>query len=119
MVRRRGGLGGSALSDLARHRTRAEIEQKLTATRASVTPGYQMASVRLRDGREVRGFLRNESSYEIELQTVDGRVASLGREQVVEVTREERSSMPSLQASEVERRAPLACLPPPASAPRP
>jgi len=64
MVRGRGGLGGPDLSDLARQRTRVEIEQKITATTTSVTPGYQKRSVPLRDGREARVFLRTHDRYE-------------------------------------------------------
>ncbi|MBI4499580.1 MAG: PQQ-binding-like beta-propeller repeat protein [Gemmatimonadetes bacterium] len=104
MVRGSGGWSGPDLSDLARQRTALEIEQALTGSSPGAATGYQVASVRLRDGRTRRGVIRNESSYEIELQGDDGTLTSIPRELILEITREPKASIHRLQANDSQRR---------------
>ncbi|HEU0179671.1 MAG TPA: PQQ-dependent dehydrogenase, methanol/ethanol family [Blastocatellia bacterium] len=110
MVKGRGGLLGPDLSDLAAERTLPEIEQSLRAPSARITPGFSLVSARLHDGRIVRGFVRNESNYDLQLQSLDGKFHLLPRQEVAELVRETTSLMPELKANEEEARNLLAYL---------
>jgi putative heme-binding domain-containing protein len=110
MVKGRGGLQGPDLSELAAERTLPEIEQSLRSPGARITPGFGLVSARLHDGRAVRGFVRNESNYDLQLQSLDGKFHLLRRQDVTELIRETTSLMPELKANEEEARNLLAYL---------
>src|SRR5215813_2113077 len=110
MVNGRGGLLGPDLSELAAERTLPEIEQSLRAPGARITPGFSLVSARLHDGRIVRGFVRNESNYDLQLQSLDGKFHLLRRQEVAELILETASLMPELKANEEEARNLLAYL---------
>jgi len=93
----RGGLMGPDLSAIGRQRTLPEIEQSMREPGA--TPGYQVVVVTLTNGRSIRGFARNESNYDLELQGLDGEFYRLQRNQIAEITREGKPLMPPFQAS--------------------
>src|SRR5437867_2397923 len=103
-VRGRGGIRGPDLSDVGSRRTVAEIERSLREPDSEVAPGFKTASVRLRDGRRLRGFIKNESNYDLQLQSLDGLLASLRASEIAEVSREPGSLMPRLEASAEEFR---------------
>src|ERR1051326_7563680 len=79
MVRGRGGVLGPDLSNIGRDRTRAQIEQALrdpAARQANAVgqrtrggrggpaaPSYRAVTVRLRNGRTIRGIANNESAF--------------------------------------------------------
>jgi PQQ-dependent dehydrogenase (methanol/ethanol family) len=118
MMNGRGGVTGPDLSDAGSELTLAEMEQSLLKPAARRKPGYAVAAVRLRSGPAMRGFLRNESLYDLQLQGFDGRLYLLLRDEVTAIQREEASYMPALQAGETELRDLIAYLAnPPASAP--
>ncbi|MGA3041763.1 MAG: PQQ-binding-like beta-propeller repeat protein [Bryobacteraceae bacterium] len=98
MVHGRGGVTGPDLSNAGSELTLAEIEQSLLKPSARRKPGYRVATVRLRSGAPVRGFLRNESLYDLQLQGFDGRLYLLGREEVAAIERERDSYMPALKS---------------------
>jgi len=104
MVKGRGGLPGPDLSELGVERTLPEIEQSLRNPGARLSPGFKLVSVRLRDGQRIRGFARNESNYDLQLQSLDGKLRLLRREEIVELIRETASLMPQVKATEVEMR---------------
>ncbi|MGH9852768.1 MAG: PQQ-dependent dehydrogenase, methanol/ethanol family [Blastocatellia bacterium] len=110
MVKGRGGLLGPDLSELGVERTLPEIEQSLRNPGARLSPGFKLASVRLRDGQRLRGFARNESNYDLQLQSLDGKLRLLQREEIAEITRETASLMPEVKATEEEIRNLLAFL---------
>jgi len=110
MVKGRGVLRGPDLSDLGARRTLAEIEQSLRTPSAQLTPGFGVISARLHDGRLLRGFARNESNYDLQLQTLDGKLHLLQRQEIAELTREPASLMPELRATQEEMRNLLAYL---------
>lgn len=110
MVHGRGGTSGPALSNLGRERKLAQIEQALDRPGTLETPGYRIVSLRLRDGRRLRGFAKNENIFNIQLQTLDGVLHPLRRDQIAEMTREAKSLMPPLHATATEKRDLLAYL---------
>jgi PQQ-dependent dehydrogenase (methanol/ethanol family) len=110
MVKGRGGLLGPDLSDLGIERTLPEIEQSLRAPGARLTPGFNLVSARLHDGQRLRGFAKNESNYDLQLQSLDGKLRLLQRGEIAELTRETGSLMPEVKATQEEMRDLLAYL---------
>ncbi|HSB16796.1 MAG TPA: PQQ-dependent dehydrogenase, methanol/ethanol family [Bryobacteraceae bacterium] len=106
----RGGVTGPDLSNLGRERTLAQIERALRTPAASGAPGYKVATVHLRDGQTIRGLIKNESSYDVQLMDLDGRLHLLNAGQIASIVREEKSVMPAVQANGDEIRNLLAYL---------
>jgi len=98
----RGGWIGPDLSAVGSRRSLAEIERALRTPGARITPGYEAATLRLRDGSSVRGLIKNESTFDLQLQGLDGRLHLLARDQIASVDREKNSLMPAVAASETE-----------------
>ena len=57
----------------------------------------------MKDGRTLRGFVRNEGNHVLPLQTVDGRLVAVDKATAV-ITRETGSAMPPLKATPDETR---------------
>ena len=93
MVFGRGKAAGPDLSMVGREMTLAEIEEAVRQPSARVKPGYQAADVQLRDGRKVRGFVRNESRYNIQLQDMEGRFHLLTHGEVASFRKASESLM--------------------------
>src|SRR5262245_18721534 len=125
MVRGRGGSNGPDLSSIGSRSTAADINRWLddpsaqTGLRTTAScpswaycPDFQwrVVDVALRDGRTLRGFSRNWSERDLQLQTLDGRLQLLTSRDYVSVTPEEQSLMPPLRATTEERRALVAYL---------
>ncbi len=104
MVKGRGGLRGPDLSDLGVRRTLAEIEQSLRTPSARLAQGFEIVSARLQDRRVLRGFAKNESNYDLQLQSLDGKFHLLQRQEIAELTRETSSLMPEVKATPEELR---------------
>jgi PQQ-dependent dehydrogenase (methanol/ethanol family) len=109
-VRGRGGWIGPDLSALGSRRSLSEIENTLHDPSRRITPGYRVATVRLRDGGTLRGLLRNESTFDLQLLGLDGRLHLLARDDIAGVDREKSSLMPPVQANESDMRDLLAYL---------
>ena len=104
MVRGRGGILGPDLSDLARERRTIQIERALREPGASKT-----VSLRLRNGRTLRGVLRYESPFDLGVQGLDAAFHSISRSQVVSLV-SEPSPMPHVQTTADEMQDLLAFL---------
>ncbi len=103
-VKGRGGNLGPDLSNVGRERRLAQIVQSLRNPAALETPGYHLVSVRLRDGTTLRGLVKNESNFDLQLQTLDGGLRLLDREQIADETREPAPLMPAVNATDEEMR---------------
>jgi alcohol dehydrogenase (cytochrome c) len=123
MVHGRGGVLGPDLSNIGRDRQPGQIEQEMREPGA-LTPaaggrggrggrggasGYNAVTVRLRDGRTLRGIAKNESPFDLQLLATDGDLYLLRKEEVAEVAHE-TSLMPKLQATPEQARDLLAYL---------
>jgi PQQ-dependent dehydrogenase (methanol/ethanol family) len=116
-VRGRGGVVGPDLAGVGRTRTAALIEQQLTDP-GSLPPAagggrrggggeggfaaaaaYAAATVKLRDGKTIRGALKNETAFDLQLQGLDGKLYLLSKDQVADVAHEKGSLMPKAQAT--------------------
>jgi PQQ-dependent dehydrogenase (methanol/ethanol family) len=60
---------------------------------------YAAATVKLRDGRTLRGALRSETNFDVQLMGLDGHLYLLSKDQAADITRETQSLMPKVQAT--------------------
>lgn len=79
-----GGFQGPDLSNIGRERRLSEIAAGLRHSGEHQTPGYQTVSLRLRDGRTLQGLVKNESSFDLQLQTPDGKLHVFSSDQIAE-----------------------------------
>ncbi len=110
MVSGRGGVLGPDLSHLARVQKLSRIEAALDNPSAEITPGFRVVSVRLTDGRTIRGLAKNESNYDLQLEDLSGELHLLNKGDIAAETRETASIMPPLRASPLQSRDLLAYL---------
>ncbi len=110
MVLGRGKAVGPDLSSVGREMTAGEIEEAVRQPSAKIKTGYKVVSVRLRDGTDLRGFARNRSRYNVQVQDLKGRFHLLDEEQIAALTEEPKSLMPAPQCSAEECRDLLAYL---------
>jgi len=106
----RGGWIGGDLSALGKRRSLSEIESILKDPSRRITPGNEVATVHLRDGASLRGLVKNESTFDLQLQELDGKLHLLERDEIAAVDREKNSLMPPVAASDAELRDLLAYL---------
>ena len=59
---------------------RSRLRSKIPSRR--ITPGYRVATVRLRDGSTLRGLLKNESTFDLQLQGLDGQLHLLDGDEI-------------------------------------
>ncbi|TAM82600.1 MAG: pyrrolo-quinoline quinone [Acidobacteria bacterium] len=97
MIYGRGGVKGPDLTSLGKTLTVSRIEEALS--KPGRTPGYQVVSVRLRNGSTLRGFARNESSYDLQLQDFDGNFHFLRQDDIAQIERDKQPLMPPVSLS--------------------
>lgn len=110
MVNGKGAAIGPDLSEVGHRRRLREIEQALERPGENVAAGFETATVRLVDGRTLRGLIKNRSNFDLQLLGLDGRFHMLRQREIAEVRREPGSLMPPLQATARERQDLLAFL---------
>src|SRR5262245_9171426 len=108
MVRGVGGVLGPDLSNLARDRRLLQIERSRVEPgagsagadggRGGASPSFSAVSLRLKDGRTIRGLAKYEGLFDIGVLGLDGTFHSLSKSQIAQLTREP-SIMPRVQAS--------------------
>jgi PQQ-dependent dehydrogenase (methanol/ethanol family) len=119
MVRGRGRANGPDLSDIGRKSTVRELELVLENPTAQMgihttaaCPNWAFCAdetwgvvdVHLRDGKSIRGFARNETNRDIEVQDLNGRIHFLASSDYDHIDREKASYMPPFRGSAEERR---------------
>jgi PQQ-dependent dehydrogenase (methanol/ethanol family) len=101
MVHGRGASIGPDLSNVGRQMTPIELSRALREPGASIARGYALARVQFKDGRTVRGFVRNEGNYVLPLQDLNGGLTLVDKRTAM-ITRERGSFMPPHKASDEE-----------------
>ena len=99
MVAGRGKPIGPDLSNLGNLRSESEIRLKLVQPDARITPGYELATVYLRAGNSVRGFVRSRSNFDIAVEDLQGTLHMLRDGQIARLENENASVMPAVQAT--------------------
>ena len=90
---------GPDLSNVARELTVDQIRQALLQPSAQITPGYALITVRMRDGSMLRGFARNRTRFDIQLQDLNGAFHPVSLDRVAAVEEEKQSLMPTVKAT--------------------
>ncbi len=104
MVWGRGSVNGPDLTEAAKKLTLAEVETSLRNPDERRVAGYAMATLALKNGGQLHGFIRNESGVDLQLQSLDGRLHLLLKRDIGSVQREARSSMPAWKGTEAQTR---------------
>jgi PQQ-dependent dehydrogenase (methanol/ethanol family) len=95
---------GPDLSDLGSRMTVEEIRQALLDPSAHMAPGYELVTIKLRDGRTIRGFAKSRTGFDIGVLDLEGRFHSLQEGQISAIQDEKASLMPAVKASPDELR---------------
>lgn len=106
----KGNAVGPDLSMLGREMTVPELQEALMKPSAKIKAGYARVSLRLASGQSVRGFVRNESRYNVQLQDFAGRFHSFSAAEITSKEPIPGSAMPAPKCSEAECRDLLAYL---------
>ena len=96
------GLGepiGPDLSNAGREMTVDQIREALLQPDAQITPGYDLVTVHLRDGKTLRGFARSRTNFDIQLQDLKGVFHALSLDQISAIADEKHSLMPPVKAN--------------------
>ena len=99
MVYGRGSAVGPDLSDIGREMSVKEIRSSLLEPSRQIAPGYQMVTVRLRDGQAVSGFARSRSNFEVILQDLKGQFHMLPTDEISAISEGPQSQMPHVKAN--------------------
>lgn len=102
MVAGSGSPLGPDLSSAGRELTVNQLRQALLEPSAAITPGYQLVNVTLDGGKKLRGFARGESSFDVQLQDLEGRFHLLQKSAIRSLAHEKQSLMPAVHATEEE-----------------
>jgi alcohol dehydrogenase (cytochrome c) len=94
MIRGSGGMTGPDLSNIGRERRLERISQALLHPGSAPRRGYRGVSVRLRDGGTLRGLVKNESNFDLQLQDENGTMHYLSRNDVADEQYDSASLMP-------------------------
>jgi cytochrome c oxidase cbb3-type subunit III len=95
MLNGRGGLLGPDLSNIAGERSYRFLLESLTVIKPHIPQGYQPVRVLTTDGRRIRGVVKNEHNFSLQLLDTDGKLHLLSREEVRDIEYDKQSLMPS------------------------
>jgi PQQ-dependent dehydrogenase (methanol/ethanol family) len=104
MVAGTGSPLGPDLSSIGREMNMDQLRRALLEPDATITPGYQLVTITLKSGKTLRGFARGESSFDVQLQDLDGGFHLLEKSGIASLHRENQSLMPPLSAAAPELR---------------
>ncbi len=94
MIRGRGGILGPDLSNAGGQRTLRFLREALTRPQPRPPRGYQPVRVLTRDGQTIRGVLRNEDSFSLQLLDSSQKLRLFLRDDLRDVVYEPTSIMP-------------------------
>jgi putative heme-binding domain-containing protein len=95
MIRGRGGLIGPDLSNIAAERKVEDLREALTKPKPVPPRGYQPVRLRTVKGQAIRGVIKNENNFSLQVLGTDQKVHLLLRSEISELTYEEKSLMPA------------------------
>ena len=110
VARGRGVSNGPDLSNVANRMRLGAMQQVLANPSANMTPGWVMATVAMKDGTTLRGYLRAQGSHDAVVQTKDGKLHPLLDSQYTTVTPDSQSAMAAYHGTADQQRDLLAYL---------
>ncbi|MGA8594495.1 MAG: PQQ-binding-like beta-propeller repeat protein [Bryobacteraceae bacterium] len=103
-----GALEGPDLGEIGRNKTLADVETALAKPEAR--PTYQVAEIKLKGGKTVKGFLKNRSNFDLQVQGFDDDLHLLKTRDVQTIAEDLKPFMPPLSATASQKRDLLAYL---------
>lgn len=101
LVNAQGGFIGPELSGYGKIHNEAEIRQAILDPNRSFDTRHAMAEVSTRRGKVVKGIIRNEDNFSIQLQSLDGDFHLLRKADLASISRQPRSLMPDDYGSRI------------------
>ena len=95
MLNGRGGILGPDLSNIAAERSTVFLREALTKPKPHPPAGFQPVRIVTVDGARIRGLVKNEHNFSMQVLGEDGKLHLLAREEIREVEYEKASLMPS------------------------
>lgn len=95
MMNGRGGLVGPDLSNIAGERSVRIIHESLTRPKPHIPQGYQPVRLVLTDGQKLRGVLKNEHNFSLQVLDMNGKLHLLSRSDLRDIQYEKQSLMPA------------------------
>lgn len=95
MLNGQGGILGPDLSNIAGERNLRFLEDALTKPKPHIPHGYQPVRIVTTDGRRIRGVVKNEQNFSLQVLGDDGKLHLLARDELREIEYEKQSLMPS------------------------
>ncbi|MCC6365440.1 MAG: c-type cytochrome [Bryobacterales bacterium] len=95
MLGGRGGLLGPDLTDIAAERKLADLQAALTHPKSIIPRGFRPVHLTTLDGRQIRGVVKNENNFSLQVLGMDGKLHLLLRSELQQLTYEPESLMPS------------------------
>ncbi len=107
MLKGRGGLTGPDLSTIASERSLNYLKDSLTKVRPDIQRGYQPVEILTTDNLPIRGVIKNENNFSIQVLGADGKLHLLARDEIKKIEYGKKSLMPAdydkkLSAAEFE-----------------
>ena len=93
-VNGQGGLLGPDLSRIAQVRSRDAVMRAIRDPSGSVASGYRAVTLMTRDGGRIRGLIKNEDAFSIQIMDTAERLQAYLKAELRETVREELSEMP-------------------------
>jgi cytochrome c oxidase cbb3-type subunit III len=94
MIGGRGGLLGPDLSTIGAKRSLSVLRNALTQARPNTVRGYKAARVVTAEGEVLTGIVKNETNFSVQFLDSGGGLHLFSREELKEITYQERSLMP-------------------------
>ena len=91
----RGGRLGPDLTRIAEEKSIAELKKDITQPDESLREGYRTVEVRTSDGSLIRGVIKNEDTFSLQMMDEHEEFHLLSKTSLKEITRPQRSLMPA------------------------
>lgn len=98
-----GAPTGPDLSSAGSSLTLTELRRILNRHEIANTPGYQLVTVRLRNGETIRGFARGRTNFDIQIQDRDGRLRLVTTKEVASIEEDKAAVTKPFDGSEEQR----------------
>jgi len=95
MLNGQGGILGPDLSSIAQERSAAFLRDALTKPKPHAPLGYQPVTLVTNDGERIRGVLKNEHNFSLQVLDEAGKLRLLARDEIRGIEYSEQSLMPS------------------------
>ena len=97
-----GGIMGPDLTLIGRVRARSALARSIREPSVSIASGYRPITLVTREGERIRGVVKGEDAFSIQIVEIGGRLQGYLKAELQEVVREERSLMPAFGSDRMD-----------------